>query len=75
MFLKERSSADLIEVLSLGDLFNPCCTDLVVRSHHGEEMQEPEKRKKPDLVFPSGEELPRCWTDPDYHEDEIRRPK
>lgn len=75
MFLKERSSADLIEVLSLGDLFNPCCIDLVARSHHGEEMQEPEKFKKADLVFPSGEGLPRCWTDPDYHEDEIRRQK
>lgn len=75
MFLKERSSCDLIEVLSLDDLFNPFHPDVVARSHHGEEMQEPEKFKKTDLIFPSGEELPRCWTDPRYREDEIRRTK
>lgn len=75
MFLKERSSLNLVEVLSLDDLFNPFCADVTARSHYGEELQEPEKFKKANLVFPSGEDLPRCWTDPHYHEDEIRRTK
>lgn len=75
MFLKERSSSNLFEVLSLSDLFNPFCTDVIARSHYGEEMQDPEKLKKANLVFPSGEDLPRCWTDPHYHDEDIQRKK
>jgi hypothetical protein len=36
------------------------------RFHAGEEMQDPAGFSKSELAFPSGEDLPRCWTDPAY---------
>ncbi|MDH3378616.1 MAG: acetyltransferase [Gammaproteobacteria bacterium] len=71
MFLKQRSSGHLIEVLALPDLFDPYKEDVLGRSDYGEEAQDPEKVKKSSLVFPSGEPLPRCWTDAHYRDDEF----
>jgi len=34
----------------------------------GEEIQDPERIKKAELVFPSGEELPKCWIDIHYRD-------
>lgn len=73
MFLNERSTGHLVEVLSLRDLFNPYDAELAGRYHYGEEVQDPEKFKKAELIFPSGEDLPRCWTDPHYRDDEVQR--
>jgi hypothetical protein len=36
------------------------------RLHGGEELQDPAAYAKDDLVFPSGEALPRCWVDAQY---------
>ena len=66
MFLKDRNSGHLIEVLSLSDLFNLYQPEIIGRDQVGEEAQEPESYKKSQLLFLSGEELPRCWLDPDY---------
>ena len=66
MFLKDRNSGDLVEVLDTGALFDPCKAELVGRFHAGEEMQDPETFSKANLVFPSDEALPRCWLDPNY---------
>ncbi|PHJ64739.1 acetyltransferase, partial [Nostoc linckia z1] len=42
-------------------------TDVVhAREQQGQEEQEPDSFKKENLVFPSGEGLPRCWLDADY---------
>ena len=68
MFLKVKANADLIEVLSMWDLFDPFMVDLVGRYQRGEEVQDPEKFAKSDLVFPSGEALPQCWVDPHYRQ-------
>lgn len=73
MFLKEKSTEDLVEVLSVQDLFDPFCKQLVGRYQHGEERQDPEKFDKSGLVFPSGEALPRCWLDAHYREGETQR--
>lgn len=73
MYLKDRSNGHLIEVLDLGDLFNPNHKELPGRYHYGEEAQDPETFTKADLIFLSGEELPRCWTDPHYRDDELRQ--
>ena len=73
MFLKESATGKLVEVLSLNDLFNPIHQGLVGRYNAGEELQDPEKFAKSDLVFLSGEPLPRCWTDVHYRDDELRR--
>ncbi|UCE89774.1 MAG: acetyltransferase [Pseudomonadota bacterium] len=66
MFLKDRNSGDLVEVLDTGALFDPCKVQLVGRFHAGEEMQDPETFSKASLMFPSDEALPRCWLDPNY---------
>jgi hypothetical protein len=68
MFLRQKNSKKLIEVLSLTDLFNPNHATVVGRYHAGEEMQDPEKFKKAEIQFPSGEDLPRCWLDAHYRE-------
>lgn len=66
MYLKHGPSGDLVEVLSLSDLTNPCVATIAGRFHAGEELQEPSNFQKVELVFPSGEELPRCWRDAQY---------
>ncbi|MEY3750193.1 MAG: hypothetical protein RLZZ631_617 [Cyanobacteriota bacterium] len=66
MFLRTRQDGSLMEVLSLPQLFDPFANHLQGRLHAGEELQEPELFLKADLVFPSGESLPRCWLDPHY---------
>ena len=73
MFLKQMSTGDMVEVLSLNDLFNPSHMELVGRYKAGEEQQDPEKFSKNDLRFPSGETLPRCWLDAHYRDDELKR--
>ena len=70
MFLKHKDSGKLVEVLSLRDLFNPLHSALVGRYHAGEELQDPEQFEKSVLVFCSGENLPKCWTDVHYRDDE-----
>ncbi len=71
MFLKQRTNGKLVEVLSLNDLFNPLHEKLVGRFNAGEELQDPEKFNKLDLVFLSGEPLPKCWTDVHYRDGEV----
>jgi len=66
MFLKHQHSSDLVEVLELSSLFDPCLDAVSGRRHAGEEMQEPETFAKSELAFPSGEALPRCWIDANY---------
>jgi hypothetical protein len=73
MFLKQRHTGSLVEVLGLNDLFNPLHEQLVGRYNAGEELQDPEKFSKADLLFLSGENLPRCWTDVHYRDAELRR--
>lgn len=70
MYLKERSSGDLIEVLNMKELIDPNLPSVSGRYHHGEELQDPEAFEKSGLIFPSGEELPRCWIDLHYRDAE-----
>lgn len=73
MFVQHRETNKLIEVLALTDLINPLHPEMLGRFHYGEEAQEPEAFPKTALVFPSGEALPRCWTDVHYRDEEIAR--
>ena len=73
MYLKNISNGHLVEILNVTELFDPFNTDIIGRYHYGEEVQEPEKFKKANLIFLSGEELPKCWMDPHYRNNEIRR--
>jgi len=73
MLLKQKSTGHMVEVLSLVDLINLNRNDIVGRYQEGEEQQDPQKFDKHDLVFLSGESLPRCWTDPHYRDAELKR--
>lgn len=66
MYLKHRQSGNLVEIMESAELVDPCQDDVPGRFHAGEEMQECEQFAKHDLIFPSGEALPRCWLDPHY---------
>ena len=66
MYLKERSSGDLVEILDMTAVIDPCISQVSGRFHVGEELQEPQNFTKSELTFPSGEALPACWTDPHY---------
>jgi hypothetical protein len=66
MLLKHKASGDLVAVVELDELFNPLKTEITARDQAGQEEQDPERFAKRDLVFASGEGLPRCWTDPKY---------
>ena len=66
MYLKDIRSGNLVEVLDLSLLFDPCSASLPGRVHAGEELQEAEEFDKAVLVFPSDEPLPRCWLDAGY---------
>lgn len=73
MLLKEISGGHMVEVLSLVDLINLNRDEVVGRYQEGEEAQDPMKFRKNNLVFLSGEQLPRCWTDPHYRDGELTR--
>ncbi|WP_448573298.1 acetyltransferase [Trichothermofontia sp.] len=68
MFLKHKPSQQLVEVLTLPDLWDPCLTQIMGRFHAGEELQEAETFAKNELVFPSDESLPECWLNPHYRD-------
>lgn len=68
MFLKHKITKELVEIISIEDMYDPCLMEVLARSHSGEEMQEPLLYVKQELIFPSGEPLPRCWLDPHYSE-------
>jgi hypothetical protein len=69
MFLKDKTNGELVEILTLKELFDPFQDEVVGRYQQGEEEQDPEKLKKAELLFPSGEVLPKCWIDPHYRDD------
>ena len=73
MLLRERTGGHMIEVLDIVDLVNLNDDEVIGRYQEGEDVQEPLKFKKSDLIFLSGEDLPRCWVDPHYRDDELTR--
>ena len=73
MLINNRTNEHMIEVMNLVDLMNLNLEQVLGRYQEGEEQQDPEKFNKADLVFLSGEELPRCWTDPYYRDSELVR--
>jgi hypothetical protein len=73
MLLKQASSSHMVEVASLVDLMNLNCDEVVGQYQEGEEVQDPKKFRKNDLIFLSGEALPHCWTDPHYRDSELKR--
>jgi len=73
MLLRQMSSGHMVEVPNLVDLINLNCDEVIGQYQEGEEVQDPVSFNKSDLKFLSGEELPHCWTDPHYRDNEIKR--
>lgn len=68
MFLQDKRTGVLVKIVDATALINPLEDKIYTRGQSGEEEQEPEKIAKSQLIFPSGEELPRCWVDSTYRE-------
>ncbi len=66
MYLKYQPNGDLVEILDIASLIDPCRKEISGCFHAGEERQEPATFSKSDLRFPSDEALPQCWINPDY---------
>ncbi|MBE9170144.1 acetyltransferase [Pleurocapsales cyanobacterium LEGE 06147] len=66
MFLQSKQRGALVEVLDVNNLVDPVKDKVQAQVQAGQEEQEPEEYAKADLIFPSGESLPRCWVDADY---------
>lgn len=49
-------------------LINPNESEIVIQIQAGQEEQDPERRTKNNLSFPSGENLPVCWLDANYRD-------
>ncbi len=62
MYLKHVPSNELIEVIDLQDVINPFSSSVLARSYRNDQQQRAEHYPKNELVFPSGESLPLCWT-------------
>lgn len=68
MFLKHKRDGSLVEVMEVEKLYDPYQMEFLGRFHAGEELQDEESFSKLDVIFPSGEPLPRCWVDRDYRQ-------
>jgi hypothetical protein len=66
MLLQHKETQAIVEIVDVLTLIDPNQKDITVRSQQGEEEQDPEPVQKQDLLFPSGEALPRCWMDENY---------
>ena len=66
MLLQKKENGTLVEVADVQELVNPAQPKITGRVQAGEEEQDPEAIAKDNLIFPSGESLPRCWMDADY---------
>ena len=66
MLLKDKKSDGLIEITKLEQLIDPQEECVTGQEQAGQEEQDPESFKKEDLIFPSGESLPRCWLEINY---------
>lgn len=67
MLLQNKQTGVLVEILDLEALISPAQGDVSGQIQDGQEEQDPEQFAKHDLVFPSGESLPKCWIDANYN--------
>lgn len=66
MLVKNRNDQTLIQVADTQELIDPFQQSIQGKQKAGEEVQPTQAFEKSALIFPSGEPLPQCWTDPEY---------
>jgi hypothetical protein len=69
MLLQKKENGTLVEILNIQEVISPNQTEAMGRVQAGEEEQDPEPVQKQNLIFPSGESLPRCWIDAEYQQE------
>lgn len=69
MFLQDKETGTMVEVLDVEALFSPTDGEVHGKAQSGQEEQEPAAFSKDNLIFPSGESLPRCWVDANYRSE------
>ena len=75
MLLTEKRSGLPVEILELEQLFSLFEPKLLGRYKAGDELGFTDVFNKTSLTFTSGEDLPQCWLDPHYRDDELRHIK
>jgi len=68
MYLRTKENGDLVEVLDISALVDPCRDEMPGRYPLDGSEQSAVVLKKIMLSFPSGGALPRRWMDPGYSE-------
>jgi hypothetical protein len=68
MFLKDKQTGTLVQVIDIEELFDPNKNSISGQTQAGQEEQNPDSFEKNNLKFPSGEDLPRCWMDTNYQQ-------
>lgn len=63
MYLVSKENGDLVEVLDISALVDPCRSKLPGQCRTGREKPGQKVFKKSALSFPSGGPLPRCWVE------------
>lgn len=66
MLLKSKETGTLIKIQDTESLINPNQHEISGQDQAGQEEQNTTTYSKEELVFPSGESLPRCWLDSNY---------
>lgn len=66
MLLQNKQTGALVEVMDIAELVDPVSNEIQAKTQAGQEEQNPERFAKAHLIFPSGEDLPRCWVDANY---------
>lgn len=66
MLLKDKTTDTLVEILDVQTLIDPNESNVTAQGQAGQEEQNPQPYAKQELIFPSGETLPRCWLDANY---------
>lgn len=69
MFLATKNEGELVRIDDLQELFDPFSSTVQGRLQAGEEEQDASQFEKAQLMFPSGEALPRCWTTEEFQQE------
>ncbi len=66
MLLKNKENGTLIKILDTEELIDPSRSEVKGKVQEGQEEQDAEDFSKEQLIFPSNENLPRCWLEANY---------
>lgn len=66
MLLQVKNTSDLVKITDIQELIDPNVNIVHGQDQEGQEEQDTDSFEKQNLVFPSGESLPRCWLDANY---------